>query len=165
MPHESIDGWAATGKVDRRTVLKAGAITALASPFAGFLVGPDGLRPSAARAADPDPAVVGSWSAPFDVGGVAIHATLTHVGDVLIFGRPVRGTARSFVATWNHSTGLTMSTTIPYPRDLFCAGNNILPDGRVYVAGGHSLTESGAVGWPRVTPTTRRPGPGPVGRR
>jgi galactose oxidase len=106
-----------------------------------------GLTPVAASLwalrADADPAEVGSWSAPFPLGGAAIHATLLHNDDVLIFqyveGRP--GIDRtSWIATWNWRTGLTTEAPFPYDRDIFCTGHNVLADGRVFLAGGHDHT-------------------------
>src|SRR5688572_6398852 len=91
-------------RVGRRTVLAAGALAVLASPFAGTLLAPSRLP--VARAAG-DPAVEGSWTAPFPMGGVAIHATVTHVGDVLFFGR-IEGRfgvdRTSYTATWSYTT-------------------------------------------------------------
>ena len=66
-------------QLDRRTFLKAGALAVLTLP----VVGHAGARARAALAADP--AVVGSWSSPFDMTGVAIHATLTQIDDILFF--------------------------------------------------------------------------------
>jgi hypothetical protein len=83
---------------------------------------------------------VGAWSAPFDMGGVAIHATLMHTDEVLFF-QYVEGQAgadrTSFVATWNWKTGVLQEAPFSAPRDVFCAGHNVLPDGRVFIAGGH----------------------------
>lgn len=93
--------------------------------------------------AEADPAEVGEWSAPFDLGGVAIHATLLHTDDVLIF-QYVEGDPSvdhtSWIATWNWDTGLTDEAPFPYDRDIFCTGHNVLPDGRLFLAGGHDHT-------------------------
>ena len=144
--------------VDRRTVLAAGALALLASPFAGHLAPFGG---STARAAVLDPATQGSWSAPFPMGGVAIHAIVTHVGDVLFFGR-IEGTFgvdhTSYVATWSYLTESARVAPLPYDRDIFCAHQNVLPDGRVYVAGGHTHSQTGANGVRDTdiyTPSTR----------
>ena len=58
----------------RRTILGAAALAPVAA----------GARWSASAAVD-DPGVSGQWSAPFDMGGVAIHATLLRNDDVLFF--------------------------------------------------------------------------------
>jgi hypothetical protein len=114
-------------KVSRRTVLSAAALT----PFAAS------LRPYQAMA---DPAQVGQWSAPIDLGGIAIHASLLHNDDILIF-QYVEGNATvdhtSWVGTWNWRTGVTKEAPFAYHRDIFCAGHNTLPNGRVFIAGGH----------------------------
>ena len=74
------------------------------------------------------------------MGGVAIHATLMHTDEVLFF-QYVEGAAgvdrTSYVATWNWRTGVLRQAPFSAPRDVFCAAHNVLPDGRVFVAGGH----------------------------
>jgi Galactose oxidase-like, Early set domain/Glyoxal oxidase N-terminus/Kelch motif len=83
---------------------------------------------------------VGAWGAPFNMGGVAIHATLMHTDEVLFF-QYVEGLAgadhTSYVATWNWRTGVLREAPFTSARDVFCAGHNVLPDGRVFIAGGH----------------------------
>jgi hypothetical protein len=118
--------------VGRRTLLSAAALAPLAAA----------TRPSNAVAAV-DPAQGGEWSAPFDMGGVAIHATLLRNDDVLIF-QYVEGQAgvdhTSWVGTWNWRSRVTQDAPFSYHRDVFCAGHNVLPDGRVFIAGGHDHT-------------------------
>ena len=118
--------------VSRRSLLVG---TALAPVVAA-------VAPSRVAAAT-DPAITGQWSAPFDLGGVAIHATLMHNDDILIF-QYVEGAAgvdlTSWIGTWNWSSSVTRDAPITYPRDIFCAGHNGLADGRVFVAGGHLHT-------------------------
>lgn len=93
--------------------------------------------------AEADPASTGAWSAPFEMGGVAIHSTLMHNGEVLIF-QDVEGQAgvdrTSRVRVWNPATGQARDANLGYDRDVFCAGHNVLPDGRVLVTGGHDFT-------------------------
>ena len=118
-----------------------------------------------------DPSVGGQWSAPFDMGGVAIHATLTHTGDVLFF-QYVEGAAgvdhSSYVGTWNYLSGIATEAPFSYDRDVFCAGNNVLPDGKVFIAGGHDHTTGQKLGGVGVAetdtydPTTRSWAPGPL---
>lgn len=94
------------------------------------------VRFSATAASDQ----TGAWSAPFNLGGIAIHATLMHTDEVLFF-QYVEGMAgadrTSYVATWNWKTGVLREAPFSSPRDVFCAGHNVLPDGRVFIAGGH----------------------------
>ena len=132
--------------INRRSVLKAGVVTALAAPFAGYLTGASSAAPSLdVSALAGDPAVTGSWTAPFNLGGVAIHATLTHAGHILFFGRRPGGSTMSFVSTWNYTTGALVRAPLPYSRDIFCAGTNVVPDGRVFISGGHTFDRSGAI--------------------
>ena len=103
-----------------------------------MLASATGLTPVAASLwglrADADPGEVGRWSAPFDLGGAAIHATLLHTDDVLIFQyvehRPTIDHT-SWIATWNWRTRRTTRVPLRYDRDLFCAGHSVLPDGRL----------------------------------
>jgi hypothetical protein len=77
------------------------------------------------------------------MGGVAIHATMTHTGEVLLF-QDVEGEAgvdrTSRVRVWDPATGQSRDANLGYDRDVFCAGHNVLPDGRVFVSGGHDFT-------------------------
>jgi hypothetical protein len=123
-------------QLDRRTFLKAGVLAAAAVPLAGYVA-----RPTRAGAADP--AQVGSWSAPFDMTGVAIHATLTHIDDILFFSDvegPPTVDHTSYVATWKWSTGVIKTAPLPFDRDIFCSAHVVLPDGRIFLAGGHDFT-------------------------
>src|SRR4051794_28386905 len=114
----------------RRSVLIATALAPLAAAA---------TTTSRAMAAT-DPVTAGQWSAPFNMGGVAIHATLLHNDDVLIF-QYVEGQVgvdhTSWVGTWNWRTEVSQEAPFTYPRDIFCAGQNVLADGRLFVAGGH----------------------------
>lgn len=133
-------------RVDRRTVLAAGALAVLASPFAGHLLSPS--RAPSAQAAESD-AVLGSWTAPFPMGGVAIHTTVTPFGDVHFFGR-IEGRfgvdRTSYAATWSYQTETVRTAPLTYDRDIFCAHQNVLPDGRIYITGGHTHSQQGPNG-------------------
>ena len=93
--------------------------------------------------AEADPSSTGAWSEPFEMGGVAIHSTLMHNGEVLTF-QYVEGEAgvdrTSLVRVWDPATGQSRDADLGYDRDVFCAGHNVLPDGRVLVTGGHDYT-------------------------
>ena len=119
-----------THALSRRSVLIATAL----SPFAAA------ATPLSRAVAAADPATQGQWTTPFDMGGVAIHATLLHNDDVLIF-QYVEGAAgvdhTSWVGTWNWRSNATQEAPFLYHRDIFCAGHNVLADGRLFVAGGH----------------------------
>ena len=127
--------------------------------------------PSLAPVAAAVPSQVGQWSAPFNIGGIAIHATLTRNGDVLFF-QYVEGAPSvdhtSYVGTWNYLTGAVDEAPIPYHRDVFCAGNNVLPNGHVFISGGHDHTTGkktdgvGVAETDTYNPLTRTWTPGPL---
>jgi hypothetical protein len=77
----------------------------------------------------------GEWSAPFSWPIVAVHMMLLPDGRVLSFGNG--GTPQ----VWNPATGTF--TAAPAPARLFCAGHALLPDGRVFLAGGHISNNHG----------------------
>jgi hypothetical protein len=73
---------------------------------------------------------VGEWGAAFDglARNIAVHAVVLRTGKVLLFfGTPL-------AAVWDPATGET--TEVDAPECVFCAGQAVLPDGRVLVAGG-----------------------------
>ncbi len=77
----------------------------------------------------------GGWTAPFDWPIVAVHLSLLPNGKVLSFGKV--GTPE----LWNPSTGAF--SAVPSPVLLFCAGQALLSDGRLLVAGGHISDDHG----------------------
>ncbi|PYQ77748.1 MAG: hypothetical protein DMG01_13865 [Acidobacteria bacterium] len=85
-------------------------------------------------------ASTGQWSAPFDLGIVAVNSVLLHTGKVLMFSGSYTSTGVERV--WDPVTGTI--TLVPNPfSNLFCAGQAQLPDGRVMVVGGF---DSGSLG-------------------
>ena len=101
-------------KLTRRTVLGAMVM----APMAGAAV------PLIRAAAATDPASVGQWSAPFSIGGIAIHATLLHNDDILFFQYPEGSAATdhtSYIATWNWRTNVTREAPVTFNRDIFCS--------------------------------------------
>ncbi len=72
---------------------------------------------------------LGQWTEPFDWPIVAIHTMLLPDGRVLAINR-IRTPQ-----IWDPATGTFK--LVPAPANLFCAGHALLPDGRVFLAGGH----------------------------
>ena len=95
------------------------------------------------------PAVHGEWEvAPFTSNVVGVHAALLRTNKVLFFtyldpgpGAPEEPQDHGDSAVLDLATG---TTTKPAPpagnRNLFCAGQAFLPDGRLLIAGGERLT-------------------------
>jgi chitodextrinase len=93
-----------------------------------------------------DPAVVGSWGPVQSWPEVSIHAALTNTGKILTFQGDFTQGGQQYLL--DPVTG----SYIQVPNaaaDLFCAGQAVLPDGRVLVIGGTST--SGGLGIRDVT--------------
>ena len=92
--------------------------------------------PQATAQTGADPATVGQWSAPSEIGVKGIHSTVLGDGRVLLFSYPVRAVG-SDARVWDPASGGTTDVSLGWNRDIFCAGHSILPDGRVFITGGH----------------------------
>ncbi|KAK5652039.1 hypothetical protein OQA88_10942 [Cercophora sp. LCS_1] len=97
--------------------------------------------------------VVGQWSAAIELSNVPVHVSLLPTGKVLYFGRRAdpKGVindaslnehfTKAFV--WDPATNTSIPTaneprgTDNTPVNLFCAGHCLLPDGNVFIVGGH----------------------------
>ena len=77
----------------------------------------------------PSPQQVGQWSHTWGAPIVQLHLHLLLSGKVLSWGHA--GTPQ----VWDPVSGVF--TAVPSPSLLFCAGHDWLPDGRLFVAGGH----------------------------
>jgi hypothetical protein len=92
-----------------------------------------------ANSTSTDPAVVGQWGQVLDWPLVALNMTLMPNGKVLAYDDHTNGTG---VGVFDPAA-LTV-TTVPFlAANLFCSGQNLLPDGRVLVAGGHTSNHVG----------------------
>jgi len=82
---------------------------------------------------------LGQWSAPFNLGLVAVNMVLMRTGKVLMYsGQDIGGTSAS---VWDPATG----TVTPVPNNqtnIFCSGHSALADGRILVVGGHDTANS-----------------------
>ncbi|HEX2170917.1 MAG TPA: galactose oxidase-like domain-containing protein [Dehalococcoidia bacterium] len=95
-----------------------------------------------------NPPVAGEWRIPFSSSVVGVHATLLHTGNVAFFSYAEAGhdhgepQAHGAACVTDPVTGISVDR---HPdKNLFCAGQTVLPDGRLFVAGGN-LTGVGSV--------------------
>jgi hypothetical protein len=93
----------------------------------------DSAYSNTASATTPVAPPTGQWSAVFSWPIVAIHMTLLPTGKVLTWeDRTDNSSADIFDPATN------TLTAVPFlAANLFCSGHAMLPDGRVFVAGGH----------------------------
>src|SRR4051812_19649231 len=83
-----------------------------------------------------NPAVVGSWTAPFNWPIVAINIVVTRDGNVLSWdGPPSNGGTSAML--WNPITG-NFSSVPNNVTNMFCNAAVALPDGRILAFGGHA---------------------------
>jgi len=108
----------------------------------------NGVNFAAAIASAPS----GQWSAPFDLGIVAVNAVLMHTGKVLLYSGSYAGSWVERV--WDPVTGTITLTPNPY-YNLFCAGQAQLPDGRILVVGGYDPPSLGAANANIFDPATQ----------
>jgi hypothetical protein len=122
-----------------------------------------------AAAAVADPVATGEWSAPFTVPAKGIHATVLPTGKVLWFSYPVAAVG-SDAWLWDPQTGVTTNASLTVQRDIFCVAQSFLPDGRLFLTGGHLFGTGYGFGVNDTdffNPTSRTWAPGPdlsVGR-
>ena len=74
----------------------------------------------------------GKWDIPIDWPMVAINAILLPNGKVMTYGRSGHGPV-----LWDPASP-TSFTNLTEPADIFCSGLALLPNGRLFIAGGHS---------------------------
>ena len=82
-------------------------------------------------------ATEGRWESLITTPVVVIHVHLLRTGKVLLWGR--EGEAHLWDPA-NPGAGFAPATS---PYEPFCAGHTFLPDGRLYVVGGHSVGTRG----------------------
>ncbi len=93
----------------------------------------------------------GQWSGVVQLPIVPVHAALMHTGEVLMWDGQELGAS---TGVWNPTT--QAFTAITAPANLFCAGPNQLPDGRIAVVGGHIDTHIGLPDLNIFDPATKR---------
>jgi hypothetical protein len=90
----------------------------------------------------------GQWSEVMSWPIVAIHAMMLPSGKVLAINR-IRTPQ-----IWDPATN--EFTPVPAPANLFCAGHALLPDGRVFLAGGHIDDNQGLPNVTTFSPVTEQ---------
>ena len=98
-----------------------------------------------------DPAAqTGKWSTVMNWPLVAVHATLMHTGQVLLWDG---WEAPALATVWNPVTN--SFTSVPNQSGLFCSAHSMLADGRILVSGGHAGGEVGIVDVNSFDPSSR----------
>ena len=110
----------------------AHSLSAIARDLAGNIAMSAAVGVTVSNSGGGTPAQVGQWSSVLTWPLVAIHAVLLPNGQVLAWDGAAQGGA-AFI--WNPTT--SQFTSVPPPSNIFCAGQCRLPDGRVFVPGGH----------------------------
>jgi N-acetylneuraminic acid mutarotase len=79
---------------------------------------------------------VGQWSPLYNWPLVAVHGTLLPNGKILMWDVEQNSTTTARV--WDPATNVF--TAVPlYPTSLFCSAHLVMPDGRVFLNGGHFM--------------------------
>jgi hypothetical protein len=99
-----------------------------------------------------NPAAVGQWSAPFELGLVAVNAIMLHTGKVLMYSGSFATSAVERV--WDPASGDLTLVPNPY-YNLFCSGHSQLADGRILVVGGFDSATLGAANANIFDPVTQ----------
>jgi hypothetical protein len=135
-------------------------------PLTGAEIQSDMMTPVGAPATSPPGAPkdeVGSWTAPQNWPIVAVHTSMLSNGKVAAWD--AFSAALNSEQIWDPVTE-TMQP-VPSGVNLFCSGHTLLPDGRLFVAGGHELAYVGIKNTMLLNPLTSAWSAGPdmaVGR-
>ena len=113
--------------------------TAKLSSSGAWIMQTVALRAAGTAPPPPDPSVVGQWGTITAWPILPIHVTLMPTGKVLAYGHD--STVNTTLATiWDPATNSFTATSFT-SADLFCSGHGLLPDGRVFIAGGHNMAD------------------------
>jgi uncharacterized repeat protein (TIGR01451 family) len=125
-------------------------LTAIARDTAGNLATSATVAVTVSNASNP--AVVGQWGTPFELGIVAVNAVMLHTGKVLMYSGSYSSAYVERV--WDPVTGTITLVPNPY-YNLFCSGQAQLPDGRILVVGGYDPPSLGAANANIFDPVTQ----------
>ena len=127
--------------IKQEIIKRNSKVSMLRNGATSLLAGLTGSTSAVAQVAALDPVTMGRWSNPFIIPVVGVTAVLLHTGNVMFWSydpvdyhnpaNPQNGVAY----IWDPRTRLGYN--IPPPENIWCAGQTILSDGRVYVAGGN----------------------------
>jgi len=98
------------------------------------------------------PAATGLWSDVVNTSLVSVNVSLMGNGRVLMYDRLDVGNPTPQV--WDPITNSFLSVPLNDGTNLFCSGQVVLPDGRVFVAGGHLNNDVGLATGRIFDPTT-----------
>ena len=94
---------------------------------------------AAAASAQTDPSIVGQWSPVVDWGMTATHAHLLPQGQVMWWPEFTHGDNPTL---WDPATGKNVPLAFAH-HNIFCSGHAFTPDGKLFVAGGHIVDDTG----------------------
>jgi len=102
---------------------------------------PSDVAPAAPNAVTvaADPALGGVWSAPFQIGVIAVHSVVLPTGKVMLFSYPSSSVGSS-VRLWDPASGNITDVSLTRPRDIHCSGHSFLADGRLFISGGEAYS-------------------------
>jgi len=114
--------------------------------MAGSFVSPANAGRAPKEAAKANSTNQGSWTQPFNIGVIGIHAVMLYTGKVLLWSYPATVTSTTEPAVlYNPTTNQITNVDIPVSigsdglvSEFFCVGESVLPDGNVIVSGGLS---------------------------
>ena len=98
------------------------------------------------------PEVIGQWSSPaVSTEIIAIHMHLLPNGKVLLWQDdnnagypPTRIGTQTLARVWDVNTGVITTVNLT-GKNLFCSGHAFLPDGRLFIAGGHDTGDGDGI--------------------
>ena len=101
----------------------------------------------------------GEWKTVTGWNFATVHATLLYTGDVMLWSwNPASDGTKLYNPNTNTFTNISIS------NNIFCAGHATLPDGRIFVAGGHISNNVGTKNTNIYDPATKKWTAGPTMR-